>query len=919
MTPETLQQVRSIVENAIAQPDEKRAGYVDAACVDNPSLRDQVEQLLQSVGHLGEFLEVPDSPSVDKTQSDVVAGEPVGRRVGPYRLMHVLACGGMGTVFYAIRADDIFEQQVAIKLINRGMESDDVLRRFHQERQLLASLAHPNIARLLDGGTTDDGRPYLVMEYIDGQPIDAYCDRHQLSIRDRIELFGQICSAVQYAHQNLIIHRDLKPGNILVTTSGMPKLVDFGISKLVEDNPERSHSSTTVAAALTPQYASPEQIRGERVTTMTDVYSLGVVLYEILTGCRPYQLEDVAGYEMERIICESAPHKPSSVILRAYVGRNGAIDPNQGTLAKLDTLRGVRPEQLRTSLSGDLDTIILRAMAKDPNRRYPSVELFDEDLHRYLAGMPVRARPDTFSYRAQKFIRRNRTMMTAVAAVFLIMVTATAVSTAMFLRMRQAKELAHQEKKAALVSQQHAQEVAYFLQEVLQAANPYRKGREVSLLELLADAEARIEAELAGQPVIEADVRFALATTYYGLWYHSKAREHLAIAVDLNRRYRTSDHPALADSLALLGRAWAHDRNPKCVNAEKKALALYEEIYGSEHRLVACANGWLAFAYWFSGDPANFAKVELTYRKSLGMLEQMRTGPDYDEAVLRYSFGAFLETQGRLEEAEPFYVDALDIFRKCPHKRDRYVAECLNAYARALERTDRPAQAVQLLEEYLDMVPQEHWGSRTYDATLRLGRIQFSLDNLTAADQAYRQWLMHSLQAIAGTERDVNTEASLETRTQASRLYDAVTASLKQDLDFGTCLRAFHILGGDEKSSAHLVSQFLTIAQIQFELNRRDQAIQFLRLLRNEINRQHGGQTWCKLAATWVLGDCLREHGAVDEAEKLLIDGLGHATQHLPPTHGLTVQYRDSLASLNEYKEGRSRAAKPKPQSPDSP
>jgi non-specific serine/threonine protein kinase/serine/threonine-protein kinase len=320
---------------------------------------------------------------------------PSGGRVGPYRLLREIGRGGMGTVYLAARDDGEFKHQVAIKLVKRGMDTDRILARFRHERQILAGLDHPNIARLLDGGHTDDGRPYFVMEYVDGESVREYCERRGLTVTDRIALFRTVCAAVQHAHQNLIVHRDIKASNIVVTDAGVPKLLDFGIAKLLDaERTDMGTAATDTVHAMTPEYASPEQIRGEPVTTATDVYSLGVLLYELLAGRRPYETQGHRADEIARAVCDTEPPAPSNTVADRDAGR------------------------LTRRLRGDLDTIVLMAMRKDPRRRYGSVEQLSADLGRHLEGRPVTAQRDTFAYRATKFVRRNRAGLAAAAVVF---------------------------------------------------------------------------------------------------------------------------------------------------------------------------------------------------------------------------------------------------------------------------------------------------------------------------------------------------------------------------------------------------------------------------------------------------------------------------------------------------------------------
>jgi serine/threonine protein kinase len=345
-----------------------------------------------------------------------VSQEP---RVGTYRLVREIGQGGMGTVYLAVRDDDAFHKRVALKVLKRGMDTDAIVRRFRTERQILAGLDHPNVARLLDGGTTPDGRPYLVMEFVDGAPLVEYADARVLDTDARLDIFLQVAAAVQYAHQNLVIHRDIKPANVLVTKDGVPKLLDFGIAKLL--NPEMAGQTLAPTAVgmqlMTPEYASPEQVRGETVTTSTDVYSLGVLLYELLTGRRPYRITSRAVADIARVVCETEPIRPSLAVVSADAPPTGAATTRPGTRTG-----PIETQRLRRRLEGDLDNIVLKALSKEPVRRYASVDQFAEDVRRHRAGLPVLARHDTLGYRASKFVRRHRGAVAAAVAVFLALV-----------------------------------------------------------------------------------------------------------------------------------------------------------------------------------------------------------------------------------------------------------------------------------------------------------------------------------------------------------------------------------------------------------------------------------------------------------------------------------------------------------------
>lgn len=387
--------IRGLLEEASEQPDEARLTWVREACGGDASLQAEVELLLEASVTAGEFLERPAVATlglVAPSPTQATVAEP--ETIGPYQVLGRIAQGGMGVVYLARRTGEAEASQVAVKVIKQGMDTELVVARFRHEQDILAALDHPHIARLLDGGATEDGRPYFVMERICGEPIHHYCDRHEHAPRQRIDLFLQVCEAVSYAHRHLVVHRDIKPGNILVTSEGVPKLLDFGLAKVLHPELPGEPSSRTITAMrmLTPDYASPEQVRGERVTTATDVYSLGVLLFELLAGRRPFRLASHSPEEIVRVICEQEPDWPTGA----------------------------------DRLPVDLATIVRMAMRKEPQRRYASVDQLAEDLRRYLDGLPVMARKDTFAYRTGKLLRRHRAAVAAAAVVLVAVVAGVA-------------------------------------------------------------------------------------------------------------------------------------------------------------------------------------------------------------------------------------------------------------------------------------------------------------------------------------------------------------------------------------------------------------------------------------------------------------------------------------------------------------
>ncbi|MGZ5004605.1 MAG: protein kinase domain-containing protein [Chthoniobacterales bacterium] len=511
-----------------------------------------------------------------------------GRQFGSYQIMREIGRGGLGAVYLAARADDEYRKQVAIKLVRRGLDTEDILRRFRNERQILAQLDHPNIARLIDGGTTDDGLPYFVMEYVNGQPINGYCDANALSTTERLTLFRKVCSAVTYAHQNLVIHRDLKPSNILVTQDGEPKLLDFGIAKLLSAGDELFTQTIPALRVMTPEYASPEQIKGDKIMTTSDVYSLGVLLYELLTGQQPYRLKTRTPEQIARAITEQEPERPSTVL----------ADNQQSEIGNPKSLRG------------DLDNIVLMAMRKEPARRYASVGQFSEDVRRHLTGLPVVARKDTVAYRTSKFVNRHRIGVAAAALVLLSLVGGIV---ATLIQVRTASR-----------ERAKAEGISGFLQKTLYASNPaISVNSQATVKDILDDASKRLATEeLSEQPEVKGELQRIIGSSYLALGQYDLAQQNLTTALQTQTRIFGEDGVETLKTGVLMASLWAGAKGDYA-KANKFYLAKLPRLRAEVRKrtisadyLVSALNGFalLHRAQGDSKEAESLMREELTLR-----------------------------------------------------------------------------------------------------------------------------------------------------------------------------------------------------------------------------------------------------------------------------------------------------------------
>ena len=642
MDSDQWQKIGIIFEEALKLSEPERTEFLLNACEGDSEMLSEVRSLIDADTNV---------PSVLKGQaSDAINIQPrrnyEGEIIGNYKIIKQIAEGGMGSVFLAERADGHFEQKVALKLIKPGMNSSEIIKRFQFERQILARLQHPNIARLLDGGLTEDGLPYFTMEYVEGDNIDEYCDKNNLSINERLRLFEKVCNAIQYAHQNLVIHRDLKPSNIIIKKDGTVKLLDFGIAKVFteDDSIEQSALTRTGLFVMTPEYASPEQIRGESITTSTDIYSLGLILYQLITGEKAYEIKTKSPLELEKIICYTEPPKPSSAIKSLQV-------KDKIKAEKISTAHKTGLDKLIKTLSGDLDNICLMALRKEPERRYSSAEQLQQDIENYLDGRPVFARQNTIYYRTNKFIIRHKI---AVISAFSIFIIGAILTTFYFIQLKKERDKAQNEA-------QKAEQVSEFLKNIFKLSDPYEaRGETITARELLDKGAQKIDKELSGQPDVKATMLSLIGGVYTNLGLFDKSEILLKKALDIRNKLNNNNMEE-SKSLRDLGQLYTYKGEySKADTLLTKALDIYKNNSLKEDNNYGWILGNLAWVYKSRG---NYNKSESYYKKAIAVLKKNNSNSE-ELLTMMNNFALELHEEGNYEDAEKMFDETLELQKK---------------------------------------------------------------------------------------------------------------------------------------------------------------------------------------------------------------------------------------------------------------
>ena len=660
LSPERWKKISALIDAALDLPADQRSAYLDRACPSDPGLRAEVETLLEAAHGPGSFLEKPGGVLPEsllkemRDREDRDADSMIGQVVGHWRLVRRLGQGGMGVVYLAERTGGEFSQNAAMKLIRHGMDSKEVLARFETERQALGLMDHPAIAKIYDAGSTPDGRPYFAMEHVQGVPITEHCDRHNLSIDERLDLFVQVCEGVQHAHQKAVIHRDLKPSNVLVAIQdGRPvvKIIDFGIAKAVARRLTERTLYTEIGMMLgTPAYMSPEQAEstGQDVDTRSDVYSLGVILYEMLVGALPFEPGELrqAGFdEIRRRIREQDPPRPSA--------RLETLRDRSGETAQR---RRTEPGALRRQLLGDLDWITMRALEKDRSRRYGSPSELADDIGRHLRHEPVLAHAPSASYRARKFVRRHR-LGVAAAVVMAAGLAAGLVGSAVGLvRARRAESLALREAQAK-------GQVADFLKNLFKVSNPGEsRGNTITARELLDKAAGTIDAQLSGQPEVQAELASIMGEVYGNLGLDDSAEALLSRALDVRKRALGPAHPETIASMNNLAVTLARaGRFPEAERLLHETIALRRRVVGPEHPDTLASMKNLVSVYNAQRRGLEAEKLALETLE----IDRRVLGPEHPETLkLMANLGNIYNALGRFADAERYDRETLEVWKR---------------------------------------------------------------------------------------------------------------------------------------------------------------------------------------------------------------------------------------------------------------
>jgi eukaryotic-like serine/threonine-protein kinase len=889
------QQIQSLFDQLADLDGDERARRLDSSCGNDDDLRTSVQSLLT----LDRRREDPLLNAIGAAAESLLEDHRdrlIGTRVGPYRIVSILGHGGMSVVYRGERDDSQYHQTVAIKVLQHATLHPRLRSRLHSERHILATLDHPSIARLIDSGDLEDGTPYLVMEHVDGESIDAYCDSRTLFIRERIELFISVCAAVHYAHRNLVVHRDIKASNIFVTDEGTPKLLDFGIAKLLA--PESLSHTLPVTRLqeriLTPENAAPEQVLGRPITTATDIYALGVLLYQLITGRSPYRLLSYSQLQLERAICMDDPARPSQIVVSKLKGETDA------DRSHISDRRGLSPQRLRARLSGDLDAIVAMAMRKEPDRRYPSVEALADDLQRHLLGQPVRARQGDWRYNSAKFLRRNLFAVVGAAAVFVGLAVIAGMTLWQNHRIGIARDATAQERD-------RAQQVSAFLVDVFSQADPFNaQGREPTAKDLLDRGAEKIRGNSNLQPEVRAQLLESIGLAYSRQGLKETAIPLFEQAVTIRRAERPLDNHKIAAALANLAQALTDAGH--LVSAEgylqqavqlsqsadgpasietadilvqfghfaligksdpeqarrlfSDALKIYRGISGDHRLAIAAALTALASTAVWSGD---YLAAEQYQREALNILRATVSRDHPDHAAALASLGYILTQRGKYAEAEQTLNEALEIERNDFGRDNQRIASIEADLGSLYDLEGDSARAMAATGDALK-ITSERLGPTHYLMGYyldSLARLYLKAGNLSAAESNARQALAVYEQSLPARHLFVAATRQLlgETLLRRGQMAQA-EQELRSSLDIETAL------AGAENWRTARTDASLGWALI--EQNKDTEGEPKLVAAQNKLRATLGSQHPDTVLATSRLADYYKAHHRDADAQRLL-------------------------------------------------
>ncbi len=890
MTPERWAAAQHLFEAALSRPEEERFAFVEGEAAD-PDLAGLVHGLLAADAdeHAGRPLL---SVVADAVAEASAVPRPPLERLGPYKIVNMLGEGGMGAVYLAERDDDEFLQKVAVKVV-RGLLDPERVRQFRAERQILAWLEHPNIARLLDGGTTPEGLPYLVMEHVEGVPIDEHCDAQRLTVDERLRLFLTVCDAVSHAHRSLIVHRDIKPSNIMVASDGAPKLLDFGIARLALEGVPESTTQPADGRMLTPDYASPEVVRGEQVTTAADVYALGVLLYELMTGARPLHFTAMTSAEIERVVCHVTPRQASLV----------AVEPLERAPAPEEraALRRTTPARLRARLHGDLDAVIAMALDKDQRQRYVSVEALAADLRRHLAARPVVARPARWRYVAGRFVARHRWGV-GVAAALLVVAAAAAVTFSV-----QAARLAGERDRTAR-ERDTAERVVAFLTQLFVVSDPDRgAGGSVTARELLDRGAEHIDDDLAGQPAIRARLLGTIGTVYGGLGLYEKSAALLERGLELRRSTAGGDPLDTASAIEDLAEAYRElARYDEAEKLHREALAL-KRRFGASPSAVASSLNNLGLTL---SERGRYADAEPLLREAIAMWSENDGPASENVAVGLNNLASVLRQQGQLDDAVPVLERAIAIRRQRFGSGHPALAQAVGHLGQVYNAQGEFAKAEPLLREAL-AIRQRAYGDEHPDTMTALNNLTSLLHDqgdLARAEPLYRT-AVQSVRKRLGTDHpDYAVQLNnLATLLEDWQRYDEAEPLYRESLEIRR--RRY---GPDHPAVARVEHN---LGRVLLAMGRTDEAEALLRSALAVRRKTLPAGNFEIGLSLQVLGETLAATRRADEGERLIREALALQRSGLGPDHPVVA---DALLALSALCRTRGRAAEAEPLAADA-